>query len=165
MKKVVVIGVLALIAIMGVAIAAHAATDIETVTLTGKTQAKLTMTLDTPVLGTVDFGAAIDPDVPVQRDDSVQVTVKSNKVYDYRVDADADFVGVGGVNVPINHLGWNRGSGGPYAPCAITFDSQLLEAKTGNAGKAYGYSLQLDFGYDADPGVDYSADIVPTAIW
>lgn len=153
MRKATLIVALVLIAVLGLTLHAYAAD--QTVTVTGRTNAKITLTVDN---ATVAFGT-FDPDTPQTVASAFTATVKSNKGYDYYVTAPSNFAG--GSTPAIDHLEWDAGSG--YAAFASgNNDPRNGEAKT--SGRDYAYGLRLTFGYDEDPDVDYSADIVPTAM-
>lgn len=156
MKKLALVVFLVLIAVMGLALRAYAASD--TVTVTGQTNAKIVLSIDNT---TVAFGA-FDPDVAQTRAVAFTVTVKSNKAYDYSVEAPATFTGVGTADAPVighmefRRVGWTNFASGSNDP---------LPGALKTAGTNYAYDLRLTFGYDEDPNpASYTAGIVPTAL-
>jgi len=148
--------IVALLLVIAVAIAvAHAVT--ETVTINGRANPKIVLTVDTD---TITF-APEDPGVAQTKSNVLNVNVRSNKAYTYEVTAPANWTG--GSTPPIGRLEWDRGSG--YAAFVSgANDQDLASPKTNNAGFDRLYSLQLTWAYDDDPDVDYTADLVPTAV-
>jgi hypothetical protein len=149
--------IVALLLVVAVAIAvAHAVT--ETVTINGRANPKIVLTVDTD---TITF-APEDPGVAQEKADVLNVNVRSNKAYTYEVTAPATWTG--GSTPPISRLEWKRGAGAYAAFASGANDQDLASAKTGNSGFDRLYSLQLTWAYDDDPDVDYTADLVPTAV-
>lgn len=150
MKKVTVVLAIALVAVIAIALQAYAASD--TVNVTGRTSAKIVMSIDDT---TMAFGT-FEPDVP-QTGQNFNVEVKSNKGYNYYMTAPWAFSN--GSAPTIDHLEYNRAG---WANFAAGNNDPLAGLKT--ASTIYAYQLRLTFGYDEDPDVDYTADIVPTAL-
>ncbi|RJQ55554.1 MAG: hypothetical protein C4521_02145 [Actinobacteria bacterium] len=154
MKKALFVLAIVAVALIGLTVTAYAATS-DPVTVTGRLNPKIVVSVDNT---TVAFGT-FDPDVAQEDLAAFTATVKSNKSYDYSVDAPAAFTG--GSTPAINHLEWDRGSG--YAAFAAGAND-FLNSEPKTDGAAYTYDLRLTFGYDEDPDVDYTADLVPTAV-
>lgn len=134
MKKSILLGVLAVAMVFGVVglasadIVSYSAPAAGTVTAKATVNPKITLTIDTPdAAQTVDFGT-IDPETPASG--TVDLSVKSNKVYDLTVGAPAGDVA---------ELGFTK-----------TLASATGEAKT--SGTAYTDTYGINVPFTTDPG-------------
>jgi len=156
--KMVLLGVLVLIAVMGVALTAYGATtDSKNVVVNGRPTPKLVLTVDTAL---VDFGD-IDPETPEAIEPAFNANVRSNKDYNYYLTAPASFDGTG--TPSLTHLEWSRLAAYAQFPGVAGNVDPDSGSRTGDAGDDYTYDLRLTFGYDVEAG-DHAATLVPTAL-